>query len=68
MSDSTTAWVRDPLAWAEDCRTQANMAAEPEAEAAFRQLAEEFENAASEIDGLVSGYEALLRRRRTRAT
>lgn len=63
MNDSITAWVRDPLAWAADCRAQADMTLDPEAQAAFRQLATEFEDAASEIDGLVSGYEALLRRR-----
>lgn len=64
VSESTSDWARNPRAWAADCRAQAEMAVEADAQAAFRQLADEFEDAASEIDGLVSGYEALLRRGR----
>jgi hypothetical protein len=55
--------IRDPRVWAADCRIQANFATEPEAQAAFVQLAEEFEFASSEIDGLVNTYEALVRRK-----
>lgn len=56
-------WIRDPLAWAVDCRAQAKLAVETELKDALLQLAEEFDNTASEIDGLVSGYEALVRRK-----
>jgi hypothetical protein len=55
--------IRDPRLWAGDCRTQAQFAVEPEARAAFIQLAEEFESISSEIDGLVGSYEAMVRRK-----
>jgi hypothetical protein len=66
MSDTETlsGFIRDPLEWAAECQAQATLEDEPEAKEAFRQLAEEFENAASEIYGLVSTVEALFRRRK----
>jgi hypothetical protein len=51
--------------WAADCQARAGFDIEPEAQDAFRQMAEEFEFAASEIDGLVSTFEALIKRKRT---
>lgn len=55
--------IRDPLAWAEDCRAQAKFATEAERQSAFVQLAEEFEAVSSELDALVEGYRSLLRRK-----
>jgi hypothetical protein len=57
------AW--NPLAWAADCRAQAHFDAEPEARAAFIQLAEEFEGTAAEIVGLIAAVEALGRHKRS---
>jgi hypothetical protein len=56
--------VRDPLAWAADCSTHASQETEPEARDAYAQLAEEFESVSSEIEGLISTFEALARRKR----
>jgi hypothetical protein len=55
--------IRDPLAWAADCEAQAKRDIEQAAQDAFRQLAEEFRAAATEIEGLVSTFEALIRRK-----
>jgi hypothetical protein len=55
--------IRDPLAWAADCEVQAKRDIEQAAQDAFRQLAEEFQAAAAEIEGLVSTFEALIRRK-----
>jgi hypothetical protein len=55
--------IRDPLAWAADCEAQAKCDSEQAAQDAFRQLAEEFQAAAAEIEGLVSTFEALIRRK-----
>lgn len=55
--------IRDPLAWAEDCRAQAGFDIEPDAKSAFVQMAEEFEALSTELDALVEGYESLLRRK-----
>lgn len=67
MNDLSTirGFIRDPLEWAADCQTQAGFDIEPEAQAAFRQLAEEFKSAASEIEGLVSTVEVLMKRRKS---
>ena len=58
--------IRDPLAWAADCEAQLDFDIEPEAKAAFRQLAAEFQAAALEIEGLVSAFEAVIRRKQPR--
>lgn len=55
--------IRDPLAWAADCEAQAKRDIEQAAQDAFKQLAEEFQAAAAEIEGLVSTFEALIRRK-----
>ena len=55
-------FVRDPMAWAADCWLQASQDMEPEAQAAFAQLASEFEAIATEIEGLISTFEALTSR------
>jgi hypothetical protein len=52
-------FIRDPLEWAADCQLRACATSDPEARAAFSQLAEEFASAASEIDGLIGTVEAL---------
>lgn len=54
--------IRDPLAWAADCEARAKCDIERAAQDAFRQLAEEFQAAAAEIEGLISTFEALIRR------
>jgi hypothetical protein len=59
--------IRDPLAWAADCEAQVRFDIEPDAQAAFRQLAEEFEAAALEIEGLVTAFEAVSKRNRLRS-
>lgn len=56
--------VWDPLVWAADCRAQARSVSEPQARAAFIQLAEEFEVAATEIAGLIATVEALGRHKK----
>ena len=58
-------FIRDPLDWAADCRARALMDIEPEAQAAFNQLAEEFQSAASEIEGLIGAVEALCKREKS---
>jgi hypothetical protein len=59
--DALKNFVWNPLAWAADCRAQARFKTEPEAQAAFLQLAEEFEATANEIVGLIATVEALSR-------
>jgi hypothetical protein len=61
--DTTKGFIRDPLRWAADCQALAVLDIEVEAQDAFKQLAEEFEATASEIEGLVSTFQALLRRK-----
>jgi ferric-dicitrate binding protein FerR (iron transport regulator) len=56
--------VRDPLAWAADCSAQASSEDEPEARDAYEQLAQEFESAWAEMEGLVGTFEALSQRKR----
>jgi hypothetical protein len=56
--------VRNPLAWAEDCSTHARLETEPQARDAYAQLAQEFESVSAEIEGLISTFEALARRKR----
>ena len=58
--------IRDPLAWAADCEAQVRFDCEPDAKAAFRQLAGEFEAAALEIEGFVDAFEAVSKRHRLR--
>ena len=62
--DALKNFVWNPLAWAADCRAQARFRTEPEAQAAFLQLAEEFEATANEIVGLIATVEALNRHKR----
>jgi hypothetical protein len=64
-TDTTKGFIRDPLDWAAECQAQATLGNEPEAREAFKQLAEEFQNASSEIEGLISTVEALFRRRKS---
>lgn len=52
----------NPLAWAQRCRSRAMTEVNAEARAALIQMAEEFEFIATEIEGLVSGFEALVKR------
>jgi hypothetical protein len=54
---------RDPLDWAVECSTYAVTETEPEARDAYVQLAQEFESVATEIEGLISTFEALTQRR-----
>ena len=61
--DTTKGLIRDPLEWAADCQARAAFDTEMEAQDAFKQLAEEFEAAASEIEGLISTFQALLSRK-----
>jgi hypothetical protein len=63
-TDTVKGFIRNPREWAADCEAQVGFDIEPEARAAFQQLAEEFEAAASEIDGLIAAFEALSKRRR----
>jgi hypothetical protein len=63
--DALKNFVWNPLAWAADCRAQARFKTGPEAQAAFLQLAEEFEATANEIVGLIATVEALSRRKRS---
>lgn len=62
-TETASGFIRNPLAWAADCEAQAEAEIEPEARDAFKQLAAEFEHAASEIDGLVSTVEAMFNRK-----
>jgi hypothetical protein len=57
--------VRDPLAWAADCSAHASSEDEPEARDAYEQLAQEFESAWAELEGLVGTFEALIQRKRS---
>jgi hypothetical protein len=58
----TKCLIRNPLEWAADCRAQAESLKEVEAKDSFKHLAQEFEATATEIDGLISSFEALARR------
>jgi hypothetical protein len=64
LLETTNGYERDLLAWAVDCSTRASTETEPEARAAYAQLAEEFESVSAEIEGLISTFEALARRKR----
>lgn len=64
LQETTNGYVRDPLAWAAECSTQAGRETEPEARDAFEQLAQEFESVSAEIEGLISTFEALASRKR----
>jgi hypothetical protein len=64
LLESTNENVRDPLAWAADCSTYASTETDPEARDAYAQLAQEFESVATEIEGLISTFEALANRKR----
>jgi hypothetical protein len=64
LQETTSGYVRDPLAWAIECSTYASRETEPEARDAFAQLAEEFESVSAEIEGLISTFEALAQRKR----
>ncbi len=60
---TTRGLIRDPLRWAADCQALAAFDIEVEAQDAFKQLAEEFEATASEIEGLVCTFQAMLSRK-----
>jgi hypothetical protein len=64
LLDTTNGYVRDPLEWAADCTIHADTETEPEARDAYAQLAQEFASVAAEIEGLISTFEALTRRKR----
>jgi hypothetical protein len=64
LLETSNGFVRDPLEWAADCSTRAVSETEPEARDAYAQLAEEFESVSTEIEGLISTFEALARRKR----
>lgn len=51
--------VRAPGDWAEECRGYAAKEADPEAKAAYQQIATEFEAVDSEIEGLLAALDAL---------
>jgi hypothetical protein len=65
LLEASTGFVRDPLVWAADCSRQASHETEPEARDAYAQLAEEFESVSAEMEGLISTFEALSRRKRS---
>jgi hypothetical protein len=64
LSETTERFVRDPLAWAAECSIRAGVETEPEARDAYEQLAQEFESVSTEIEGLISTFEALTVRKR----
>lgn len=64
LQETTSGYVRDPLAWAAECSNHASNETEPEARDAFAQLAQEFESVSAEIEGLISTFEALAKRKR----
>jgi hypothetical protein len=64
LMETANELVRDPMAWAAECSTHASLETEPEARDAYVQLAEEFESVSTEIEGLISTFEALARRKR----
>ena len=63
---TSNGFVKDPLAWAADCSTQAIAETEPDARDAYAQLAQEFESVSTEIEGLISTFEALANRKQAR--
>jgi hypothetical protein len=60
---SASGFIRDPRAWAEDCRARVASEPDPEVKAALLQLAEEFDAAASEIEGLITAFEVVSTRK-----
>jgi hypothetical protein len=64
VSQALNGFIRDPRMWADECRTRAGSEPDPEARAVFTQLAEEFDAAASEIEGLIGAFEAVVGRRK----
>ena len=64
--DASNGFVKDPMAWAADCSTQAIAETEPEARDAYAQLAQEFACVSTEIEGLISTFEALANRKQAR--
>jgi hypothetical protein len=63
FTEASNGFVRDPLAWAADCFIRANSEDDPEARDAYEQLAQEFQSAWAEIEGLVGTFEALNHRK-----
>jgi hypothetical protein len=64
LLEDSNGLVRDPLSWAAECSTHAVAETEPEARDAYVQLAQEFESVSTEIEGLISTFEALMKRKR----
>jgi hypothetical protein len=64
FGEASNGSVRDPLAWAADCSARASSENEPEARDAYEQLAQEFQSAWAELEGLVGTFEALTQRKR----
>jgi hypothetical protein len=64
MGTQTTALppIQALIDWAFSCRTEADHEANPEAKAAFEQLAAETQALADELEGIFSTFEALKRR------
>lgn len=65
LLDDSDSFVRDPMAWAAECSAYASLETEPQARDAYAQLAEEFESVSTELEGLISTFAALGRRRRS---
>jgi hypothetical protein len=63
LPESDINLIKDPQTWATDCSRQAVLDIDPEAQAAYAQLAEEFDALSAELEGLISGFEALSKRR-----
>lgn len=64
LMENSKGLVRDPLEWAADCSTCASSETEADARDAYAQLAEEFQSVSSEIEGLISTFEAIVKRKR----
>jgi hypothetical protein len=63
FAEASNGSVRDPLAWAANCSVHANSEDDPEARDAYKQLAQEFQSAWAEMEGLVGTFEALTQRK-----
>ena len=64
LLENSNGFVRDPLSWAAECSTHAVTETEAEARDAYVQLAQEFESVSTEMEGLISTLEALMKRKR----
>jgi hypothetical protein len=60
---SASGFIRDPRAWRRIAAQRVASKPDPEAKAALLQLAEEFDAAASEIEGLITAFEVVSTRK-----